>query len=51
MVVNLEIGSLMEGNFAVIQLERQSQLENKPFLLESVNLLRFKPSIIISDDE
>lgn len=36
-------GSLMEGNFAVIQLERQTHLENRPFLLESVTSYRFKP--------
>ncbi|KAG2370803.1 hypothetical protein C9374_006001 [Naegleria lovaniensis] len=36
-------GSLMEGNFSVIQLERQTHLENGPFLLESVTSYRFKP--------
>ena len=36
-------GSLMEGNFAVVQLERQLIECNQPFLLESVNLYRFKP--------
>ena len=36
----------MEGNFAVIQLDRATNgsSEKKPFLLESVNLLRFKPT-------
>jgi len=33
-------GSLMEGNFSVIQLERQ---ENGKFLLSAVNSFRFKP--------